>query len=130
MSGFGGKLGPKKERAILALLSSRSVEEAARVAEVDPRTLYRWMKERAFSAAYREARRTAFSQAVARLEQLASAAAMTLGKVMLDLKTPPSTKVRAADSVLNHTIKAVDREDIQPRLAALEEAAENSGQRR
>jgi hypothetical protein len=120
MSRFRGKLGPKKEKAILALLSSRNVEEAARSIDIDVRTLYRWMKEPAFDAAYRTVRRTAFSQAVARLEQMATAAVTTLGKVMLDPKTPPSTKVRAADSVLNHTIKAIDREDIEPRLAAIE----------
>src|SRR6266496_1190778 len=98
---------------MLALLSPRNVEEAARAADIDARTLYRWLKEPAFDTAYRTARRSAFSQAVARLEQMATAAVTTLGKVMLDPNTPPSTKVRAADSVLNHTIKALDREDIE-----------------
>jgi hypothetical protein len=49
---------------------------------------------------------------------------------MLDAGTPPSTRVRAADSILNHTIKAIEIEEISARLAALErglEARKNAG---
>ena len=42
------------------------------------------------------------------------------------MNTPPATKVRAADSVLNHTAKAVELEDIEARLAALETGATSS----
>jgi Helix-turn-helix domain len=54
------KLGSKRESAILALLSTRSVEEAARAVGVNPRTLYRLMKEPEFDPAYRAAKRAAF----------------------------------------------------------------------
>ena|ERR1700722_10813227 len=123
MSGHSGKLGPKKEGAILALLSQRSIEDAARAAGVGPRTLYRWMKEPEFDAAYREGKRAAFSQSIARLHQMASAAVTTLGKAMIDPSTPPATKVRAADSILDHTAKAIELEDMEARLAALERSA-------
>ena len=83
-----------------------------------------------FDAAYRAAKRAAFGQAIARLHHLSSAAVSTLGKVMLDPATPPSTKVRAADSILNHTIKAIEDEDIEARVAALEEAALQGNRRR
>jgi hypothetical protein len=57
------------------------------------------MKLPDFQAAYREARRAAFGQSIARLQQASGAAASTLLKVMLDENTPASTRVRAADSV-------------------------------
>jgi transposase-like protein len=126
MSGFEGKLGRKQEAAVLALLSTKNVEEAARVAGVTPRTLYRWQNEPEFDAAYRAAKRAAYRQAIARLHHLTSAAVSTLGKVMLEAGTPASTKVRAADSILNHTLKAIENEDILARLSALERAAEES----
>ena len=56
-------LGPKRDAAILALLTSRGIEEAARTADVPPRTLYRWLRDTEFDAAYREAKRAAFGQA-------------------------------------------------------------------
>jgi transposase-like protein len=124
MKGHGTKLGRKQETAIAALLSQRNVEEAARVAGVGARTLYRWMKEPDFDAAYREAKRAAFSQAIARLHQMSSAAVTTLGKAMLDPGTPAGTKVRAAHSILEHTAKAIELEDLEARLTALERSAE------
>jgi hypothetical protein len=48
-------------------------------------------------------------------------------KVMVDPGTPASTKVRAADSVLDHAAQAIEIEDIEARLTELERAAEASG---
>jgi hypothetical protein len=39
---------------------------------------------------------------------------------MIDQASPPSTRVRAADSVLSHGAKAMEIEDIAARVAALE----------
>jgi len=126
MLGHGAKFGRKKEAAVAALLSHRNLEEAARATGVVPNTLLRWMKEPEFDAAYREARRTAFGQAVARLQQGASAAATTLLKTMIEPSTPASVRVRAAECVLNHAMKAIEIEDIEARLSELERAAEAS----
>ena len=126
MAGIEERLGAKQEAALLALLSSRNVEEAARTAGVSPRALYRWMKEPAFNEAYRAARRAAFGQTVARLQYASSAAASVLLKVLADPATPPSTKVRAAESVLAHTIKAMEVDDIDARVTELERAQEEN----
>jgi hypothetical protein len=126
MAGHGAKLGRKQEEAIAALLSQRNVEEAARAAGVGARTLLRWMKIPEFDAAYREARRAAFGQSVARLQQASGAAVSTLLKIMVDPNAPASTRVRAADSVLGHTAKAIELDDIESRLSDLERASEES----
>jgi hypothetical protein len=49
---------------------------------------------------------------------------------MVDAGTPASTKVRAADSLLNHSAKAIEVEDIEVRVTALEGAAGTGQQRR
>jgi len=118
------KLTHKQEQAIIALLSNRSVEEAARACSTAVRTLFRWLKDRDFDLAYRAAKRAAYGQAIARLHHLSSAAVTTLGRVMLDADTPPAVKVRAADSVLSHAAKAIEIEDIEARLTELEKAAD------
>ena len=130
MAGHGEKLGRKQEDAIAALLSQRSIEDAARACGVGTRTLIRWLKLPEFSAAYRDARRAAVSQSVARLQQATGAAVSTLLKVMIDPSTPASTKVRAADSVLDHSAKAIEIEDLEVRLTELERAAETTKDRR
>ena len=69
MKGHGTQFGRKKEEAIVALLTQRNIEEAARSIGVAPNTLLKWQRLPEFQTAYREARRAAFRQAVARLQQ-------------------------------------------------------------
>jgi transposase-like protein len=77
MKGHGTQFARKMDAAIAALLTQRNLEEAARSIGIAPNTLLKWMKEPEFDAAYREARRAAFRQSIARLQQ-ASSAAVTL----------------------------------------------------
>ncbi len=126
----GTKFGRKMEEAIAALLTQRNVEEAAKAIGVATKTLLRWMKEPQFQTAYREARRVAYSQAVAKLQQGATAAATTLLKVMLDQSTPASVRVRAAECIMNHSSKAIEIEDVEARVAELERTARRASNRR
>ena len=130
MRGHGAKFGRKKEEAIAALLSQRNVEEAARSVGISPNTLLRWMKESEFDAAYRKARRDAFGQSVARLQQGTAAAATTLLKTMIDPNTPPSVRVRAAEAIFNHAAKAIELEDMEARISELERSAGGSNAKR
>jgi len=82
------------------------------------------MKEPAFDAEYRAAKRSAYSQALARLHQMSGAAVSTFGKIMVDQNTPASTRLRAADGVLSHVAKGIELQDIEARVAELERAAE------
>jgi hypothetical protein len=126
MTGHGSKLGRKKELAIAALLSQRNHEEAARVVGISSKTLVRWLKLPEFQAAYQEARRAAFAQSVARLQQASSAAVSTMLKTMLDGNAPAPSRVRAAANVLNLALRAMEIEDIAGRVSKLEQAAERS----
>jgi hypothetical protein len=130
MTGHGAKFGRKKEEAIAALLSNRSIEDAARSINVGYKTLLRWLEIPEFSDAYRKARRHAFGQSTAVLQKGSTAAATTLLKVMLDPATPASTRVRAAESILTHSAKAIEIDDIEARVSALEQAASSGGPRR
>ena len=126
MMGHGTKFGRKKEETIAALLSQRNIEEAARFVNIGTKTLLRWLQLPEFDRAYREARRAAFSQSIARLQQASSAAAATLLKIMVDPTAPAASRIRAADSVLGHAAKAIEIEDIEARVSELERTAESS----
>jgi transposase-like protein len=121
--GHGQKLGRKQEAAIAALLSQRTVEDAARVAGIGARTLFRWLELREFREAYLQARRQAFGQASARLQQATGAAVSVLLTLMLDANAPAASRVRAAHSVLDLAAKALELEDIELRLRHLEEVS-------
>lgn len=122
MIGNSRKFRQKMERAVAALLSCRSVEEAAR-AGIGRNTLKRWMKHPEFDTAYRETRAALLSQAVARLEAAADAAAKTVLKVMLSPNEPAGARLRAAENVLEQAAKASSIEDLEVRLRNLERNA-------
>jgi hypothetical protein len=49
---------------------------------------------------------------------------------MIDPDTPASVRIRAAECIMNHATKAIEIEDIEARVAALEAAAPSGEQRR
>jgi hypothetical protein len=124
LTGSAKKLSAKKEEAILALLTARSVEEAARSANIPSRTLYRWMKEPDFASAFRQAKSVAFAQAVARVQQGAGAAVSTMMRLMVDATVPPATRLRAAELVYKHAQDGIETEGFDERLSALEQTSE------
>jgi transposase-like protein len=117
MVGHGAKFEQKMELAIAALLSHRSVEDAARAVGVSTNTLLRWMKEPEFRDMYQEARNLAFSQSLGRLQDASGAAVTTTLKIMLDTNAPPGIRLRAAEIVLEQAAKAADVEKLGGRLA-------------
>lgn len=127
MTGHGAKFGRKKEEAIIALLTHRNVEDAAKSIGIASKTLYRWMQIQEFELAYRQARRAAFQQSVARLQHASSAAATTLLKLTVDPNAPAAVKARTAYYILTLGTKAMETEDIEVRVADLERAAAQSG---
>jgi hypothetical protein len=123
LKGHGTKFYRKMEAAVAALLTQRNIDEAARSIGASPNTLLNWMKVPEFRAAYREAKRAAFSQAVARLQRGMPVAVATMLKLMADTATRASVRARAADSVMNHASKAIEIEDMEARIAELERIA-------
>ncbi|HWH56484.1 MAG TPA: hypothetical protein VN682_02575, partial [Terriglobales bacterium] len=66
----------------------------------------------------------AFSKSVSRLQHASGAAVSTLLTVMADRTAPHASRVRAADSVLDRGMKAIELEDLEARLQRLERAEE------
>jgi hypothetical protein len=126
MKGHGSKFGRKKEEAIAALLSHRTIEEAAKAINLNPNTLLRWLEIPEFRDEYRKARREAVHQAVARLQQATGAAGLTILKLMTDPNVPAAVRLRAAECVFAQAIRGIELEDIEARLSELERGADET----
>jgi transposase len=120
MVGHGAKFEQKMQQAIAALLSHRSIEQAANEVGISATTLQRWMKEGEFEAELRKARQAAFSQAIGRLQDAAGAATSTLLRIMTDSNTPAATRLRAIEIVLEQGAKAATINDLDDRVTKLE----------
>jgi hypothetical protein len=116
----------QREQLILALLQQPGIEKAAAAVGISSVTAWRITKTPEFKEEYRQARREAFSQSLGRLQQAAGAATSTLMKIMVDATAPAGSRVRAADCVLEHAQSALELEDIQVRLARLEQIEKDS----
>jgi hypothetical protein len=93
---------------------------AAKAIGVDETTLWRWLQDKDFHAAYMTARRETVKHAIARLQQISSEAVSTLREVMKDKTAKGSERVSAAKAILEFSIKAVEIEDMAERLAEVE----------
>jgi hypothetical protein len=120
MKGHGSQYDRKKEAAISALLTQRSIEDAARSIDVAYSTLRRWMRIPDFDAAYRQARHDVMFQSIARLQQNSGAATTTVLKIMVDLAAPPACRLKAAHDVFEIGLRGIEVEDIAARVSALE----------
>jgi len=124
--GHGEKKSRKKEMAVIALLTEPSIPKAAARVGISEATLWRWMQDDDFQELYREAKRRAVGQAIARIQQATTLAVDTLEAVMTNKKAPAMAKVLAAKTVLETAIKAVEIEELEARIEALERSAENA----
>lgn len=120
MKGHGEKLSRKQEALISALLLAPTLADAAHTAGIGEVTAWRWLKDPAFQTAYREARRAVVQQAITQVQRATGDAVETLRSVMQDTTAPASARVAAAKAVLETAFKAVEVEDLEARVVALE----------
>jgi hypothetical protein len=120
---FGANLSATQERAILALLSQPTLKKAASVVGMDETTLWRWLQEKDFHAAYMSARRETVGRALARIQQSTTDAVATLRSVMKDKQAPASARVAAAKTIIDYAVKAVTYDDLAKRIEELEQVA-------
>jgi len=123
-----GRLSSSQCRAISALLSSRTVGDAASQAEVGVRSLHRWLKEDPhFQTALAEAESQAISAASRMLVSLADRAVDVIEETMEDLMAGPAVRLRAAQSTLDYLLRLREVMSLEARVASLERRLAQTG---
>ena len=112
----------RQEKAIAALLSCRTVAEAAKLAQVGERSIYRWLKQDTFQSHLRRARRQALSESLGRLQQVADRAVDTLDTILDDKKATAASRVSAVRAAFRFACHGIEIDDFEERLAAVERA--------
>lgn len=129
MAGNGSGLSAKQHRVISALLTSKSVAEAAAATGQGERTIYRWLSEPAFRQALSAAEGALIDVATRRLLQLQGSALDTLEALLGDdTDASAGVRLRAAQITLDHLLKLREMRDIEQRLQALEAATAERGE--
>ena len=118
--GHGAKSDALRERAVIALLSSRTIALAAKEAGVGERTLRTWMRDPQFQADLAAARRATFEAGMSRVQALAARAVGTL-EDLLDCHEQPSARLGAARTLIELGVNRHDADTLLQRIADLEQ---------
>jgi hypothetical protein len=119
----------KMDRIVAALLVHGSQEKAAAALNMSPVTIWRWCQKPEFQETYDQARSESYSRAIGRAQYAANRAVSTLVEVMSLKDLPSGSRVRAADSLLDHAGGAYGL-DLMRRVEQLEVTNKQSNKRR
>ncbi len=122
----GKALTAQQQRAIRAMLTARTVEDAAKAAGVSRATMFRWLADASFCDELRRAERDALATVTRRLTALAVDAAQVLDDTMSDPDAKRADKLRAADIALGKMLDLRKLYDLEERVAALEAAQDGT----
>jgi transposase-like protein len=112
-------LSSKQRKAIAALLSQRTIEDAANRIGISSRTIYRWMESDVFRTALLDAECQAVDEATRRLIGGKDTALDTLADLMVKAESE-SVRRQAASNWLAQLLKMRELRNIEQRLIALE----------
>lgn len=112
---------PRDETTIAALLTHKTQREAAQALGVSEVTLWRRQGDPAFQRAYRMARRRLLDSSLAQLQACTPDAVETIRAVMTSGEASMANKLSAARLILDQAARAVQVEELEERIAALEE---------
>jgi hypothetical protein len=111
----------KKTAAVLAMLSSPTIEGAAKAAGISRATLFLWLKEDAFRDELARARAETFAGAIGSLKAGTERAARVLLELLESKKE--TTRRHASIAVLDFALRIHEGEELDERLRRLEEIA-------
>jgi putative insertion element HTH domain-containing protein len=112
------RLTDRQLRVIPYLLASPSIEEACRRARINKSSVYEWLKDETFREELKRQRDAVSERA---LDSLKANIAKATKKLVehLDSKRE-NISIRAAEDIIEFTQKAVEHEELEKRIEALE----------
>ena len=117
-----GTLSAKQLATISALLDPAysSVTAAAKACNVPLRTVNRWLDDEAFVSRLRQAEGEALDAATMRLVSVVTPAVHVFVNIMADKSNPPGIRLRAAQMVIDSTVRLRELRNTEERLTRLE----------
>jgi hypothetical protein len=116
------ELTPAQLKAVAAIVSSRSVRDAAKHCKTPERTLHRWLALDHFKAAIASEESGLIDYSMRTTLLLQEKAITTIEAILDDQTAPASIRLRAALGVLDMSVKLRELRDLEIRLVALEAA--------
>ena len=113
---------PRKEKALQALLVSRTRAQAAKAAGIGESTLREYMKDPEFLDRYREAFGNLVQDATRQAGQALTLALSTLTEIMENTGEQATARIQAARYLVEYALRLGEQCDLLARLERLETA--------
>jgi hypothetical protein len=123
MSGPRERITRRQEQAIASLLACSTLTDASVACGVAESTLRRWLRNEAFSRRYRQERALMLGGTITLLSQKCAGAVGTLASIADDREAPAGARVSAARALIELRLKGGVQDDLEERVAELEELA-------
>ena len=111
---------PNKEKALVALLTYSTKEEAAAAAGIESRTLRRYLADPEFQERYKQAFGELVTDATRQAQQSLSPALSTLREIVEDGDQGATARIQAARTLLEYGLRLTEITDILRNLEAEE----------
>lgn len=109
-------------KAVEALLTGATNDQAAQAAGVHVRTVQRWLTENAFCRALRQGQRQLLDSALRRLVSLESEITHTQRTIMIDKDAPPQVRLRASQLLRDGLYRGIEIHELTTATEILETA--------
>lgn len=113
-------LTPKQEKFMVAMVTSKTITEAAERAGITRGTAHRYLKDITFKKVCRRYRSELMQQTTSLLQSASIEAVEVLRNIMLDDSISPYARQQSAQTILNAAYKAHELDDIVEMVEELE----------
>ena len=110
----------------MALLSSKSIEDAAFSIGISTRTAQRYLSDERFKSILHSLQEQALAQTAVSLSSAATSAVATLTEIMQDDGNPSGVRARCADLILQSNLRYSELVSLGNRIKALESMRKGS----
>ncbi len=100
----------KKDKILKALITSKDISEASKVAGVTRKTIYSYLNDEDLIIAYRDIKRTQMREISEKISSGAVSAAKFLIEVLSDTSAPTNIKLHASAKLLDFYFKFINLE--------------------
>lgn len=114
------ELNQRQEKFLKALLTSASIDEACKVADINRNTGYKYLRDETFQEHYRALRREAMQQVTSRLQKSSEDAVRVLNEIMLNDENSPASRVQASKTILEISYRSIELDDLAERVEKVE----------
>ena len=115
----------KADRILQALLTHRTIREAAVAAKVSERAVYDYLKDPDFDVRYKAARDDVIRGVSNHLREQMGDAVDIIGAIMRNSENRPHDRLAAAKAILEFGDRYIENRDILERIAKLERDVDN-----